>query len=76
VREIFGELPERATFFFVKERKELHYSPTEESVAAFRERLSGYILRIRAGEFPARTGYGCTHCDYRMLCEGMEGDQT
>lgn len=76
VRETFGELPERATFFFVKERKELHYSPTEESVAAFRERLSGYILRIRAGEFPARTGYGCTHCDYRMLCEGMEGDQT
>jgi len=54
----------------------LNYSPTEETIAAFRERLSGYILRIRAGEFPERTGYGCTHCDYRMLCEGMEGDQT
>jgi len=76
VQEIFGELPERATFYFVKEKKELNYSPTEETIAAFRERLSGYILRIRAGEFPERTGYGCTHCDYRMLCEGMEGDQT
>ncbi|TAJ43976.1 ATP-dependent helicase [Methanofollis fontis] len=76
VQELFGELPERATFFFVKDKKELSYAPTEETVAAFRERVSGYIQRIRAGEFPAVTGYGCKHCDYRMLCDGMEGDRT
>ena len=75
VREVFGELPERATFFFVREKKEWSYFPTEETVDAFRERVSGYIRRIRAGEFPAVSGYGCTYCDYQMLCEDREKEE-
>ncbi|WP_220681801.1 ATP-dependent helicase [Methanofollis formosanus] len=75
VREIFGDLPERATFFFVREKKEWSYLPTEETVGAFRARVSADIEQIRAGAFPAVTGYGCSRCDYRMLCEGTEGER-
>jgi hypothetical protein len=45
-------------------------------VAAFRERVSGMIGSVCAGEFVAKPSFmGCQRCDYRDLCEVGEKDK-
>jgi hypothetical protein len=45
----------------------------DESIAAFRERLSGMIAMVCAEEFVAKPSFmGCQRCDYQNLCEAGE----
>jgi hypothetical protein len=48
----------------------------EESIAAFRERVSSMISAVFLEVFSARPSYmGCGRCDYRDLCEvGEKGE--
>ncbi len=67
--EEFGELPAAAAYLYLKETKYIPYVPTETTIGAFRERLSGLIGNVLAGEFPSRQSYDCKWCDYQEICE-------
>ena len=68
IQEEFGVLPAEASYLYLRETKRLPYQPSEATVGPFRERLSGVIGAILAGEFPAVQSHGCMYCDYREIC--------
>jgi DNA helicase-2/ATP-dependent DNA helicase PcrA len=73
IQERYGELPERASFFFLKDNKVVDYRPDEEIIAAFRKKLSGMIDAVCAEEFAATPSYSaCMFCDFGPLCEEKE----
>jgi DNA helicase-2/ATP-dependent DNA helicase PcrA len=73
IQERFGKLPERTSFFFLKDNKVVDYRPDEESIDAFREKLSGMIDAVCAEEFAATPSYSaCRFCDFGSLCEEKE----
>jgi DNA helicase-2/ATP-dependent DNA helicase PcrA len=70
VQAMYGKVPVRASLYYLKDDKTMDYIPNEESIAAFKERVSGMISSVCSEEFPARPSYmGCGRCDYRDLCE-------
>ena len=70
VQAMYGKVPVRASLYYLKDDKTIDYIPDEESIAAFKERVSGMISAVCSEEFPARPLYmGCGRCDYRDLCE-------
>ncbi|RQD81831.1 MAG: ATP-dependent helicase [Methanocalculus sp. MSAO_Arc2] len=74
IRELYGELPERASLFYLTDNKIIDYVPTEESISAFSKSLEEMLDRILAGEFPAQPDYmRCQWCSYRDLCEMKNG---
>jgi DNA helicase-2/ATP-dependent DNA helicase PcrA len=69
----YGTLPVRASLYYLKDDKAIDYIPDDESIAAFKERLSGMVAAVCAEEFLARPSYmGCRNCDYGDLCEAGE----
>jgi len=73
VQALYGKLPVRASLYYLKDDKMIDYIPDEESIAAFRERLSAMIAAVCAEEFPAKVSYmGCRTCDYTDLCEANQ----
>jgi len=73
IRELFGELPERASLFYLADNRIIDYLPTGESIRAFSENLEEMLDSIQAGEFPARPDYQrCQWCPYGDLCEREE----
>ena len=76
VQAMYGKVPVRASLYYLKDDKTIDYIPDDESIAAFKERVSGMISAVCSEEFPARPSYiGCQRCDYRDLCEvGEKGE--
>jgi len=73
VQELYGTLPEKAELFFLKDNKRVPYTPTEESICAFKEMLSSLIDAILNERFPANPDFmRCQWCDYEELCEFRE----
>ena len=73
IHERFGELPRRASLFFLRDNKLVDYRPDEESIAAFREKLGRMIEAVCAEEFGPTPSYSaCMFCDYGPLCEEKE----
>ena len=73
IQERYGELPERASFFYLKDNKVADYRPDEETITAFREKLGGMVDAVCAEEFGATPSYSaCMFCDYGPLCEEKE----
>ena len=76
VRELFGQLPERATLFYPGDNRLVDYLPTEESIAGFSTILENLLGRILAGEFPAQPEYRrCGWCPYSDLCGNQDREQ-
>jgi DNA helicase-2/ATP-dependent DNA helicase PcrA len=75
VQQLFGSVPERASLFYLKDKKMVDYHPTAESMAAFRARIEGLIAQICAEEFEARPSERiCRRCDFGEVCGEREGD--
>ncbi|OPY37768.1 MAG: PD-(D/E)XK nuclease superfamily protein [Methanoregula sp. PtaU1.Bin051] len=75
IREMYGNLPEKATLLYLKDNNPVVYEPTEASVRAFTESMEQMIGRILAGEFPAQPGYRqCEWCPYGDLCGEREAE--
>ncbi|MDG6250275.1 PD-(D/E)XK nuclease family protein, partial [Methanocalculus sp.] len=73
-RELFGELPKRASLFYLADNRIIDYLPTEESIRAFTENLKEMLNSIQSGEFPAQPDYQrCQWCPYGDLCD-MKGN--
>ncbi|HIJ07568.1 MAG: UvrD/REP helicase [Methanomicrobiales archaeon 53_19] len=76
IRELYGELPERASLFYLADNRIIDYLPTEESIRAFTEHLEEMLDNIQSGEFPARPDYQrCQWCPYGDLCEREEENE-
>ena len=73
IRELYGKLPDRASFYYVKDDKMVDYFPTEETVGAFTETAKTIITAVCAEQFPPTPSFqNCKFCDYADLCEGKE----
>jgi DNA helicase-2/ATP-dependent DNA helicase PcrA len=73
VQAMFGKLPARASLYYLRDDRMVDYIPDDESIAAFKERLSSMIAAVCEEEFPAKISYmGCRTCDYTDLCETAE----
>jgi DNA helicase-2/ATP-dependent DNA helicase PcrA len=73
VKEMFGKLPQRASFYYNKENKMVDYFPTEETVGAFAETAKSIISAVCAEQFDPTPAYQtCRFCDYADLCEKKE----
>jgi DNA helicase-2/ATP-dependent DNA helicase PcrA len=73
VKEMFGKLPLRASFYFIKDNKMTDYFPTEETIALFAESAKMIITAVCAERFDPTPSYQmCKFCDYTDLCEKRE----
>jgi DNA helicase-2/ATP-dependent DNA helicase PcrA len=74
VKEMFGKLPQRASFYYIKDDKMVDYFPTKESVETFAETAKSIIAAVCAERFDPTPAYQtCRFCDYADLCEKKEG---
>jgi ATP-dependent DNA helicase UvrD/PcrA len=73
IKEMFGKLPQRASFYYIKDDKMIDYSPTEETVGVFTEIATSIISAVCAERFDPTPSYQtCRFCDYADLCERKE----
>jgi DNA helicase-2/ATP-dependent DNA helicase PcrA len=69
IRELFGRLPKRASFYYIKDDKMVDYFPTEETVGAFAETAISIISAVCMERFEATPSFQtCRFCDYADLC--------
>ncbi len=70
---MFGKLPQRASFYYIRDNKMVDYFPTEETVGKFTESVKEIIVSVCAEQFDATPSFQtCKFCDYRDLCERKE----
>jgi DNA helicase-2/ATP-dependent DNA helicase PcrA len=70
---MYGKLPQRASFYYIRDNKMVDYFPTEETIRAFTESAKGIISSVCAEEFEATPSFQtCKFCDYVDLCEKKE----
>ncbi|MEI6293449.1 MAG: UvrD-helicase domain-containing protein [Methanomicrobiales archaeon] len=73
VQQLYGKLPERAEFFFLKDGNHPAYTPTAGTIKAFEATVSDLINGIITEQFPPRPEYmRCKGCAYGSLCESKE----
>jgi len=74
IREMFGKLPQRASFYYIRDNRMVDYFPTEETVGLFAETAKSIISAVCAERFGPTPSYQtCRFCDYADLCEKKEG---
>jgi DNA helicase-2/ATP-dependent DNA helicase PcrA len=72
IKELFGKVPRRASFYYIRDNKMVDYYPTEETVGLFAETARTIIAAVCAERFDPTPGYQtCRNCDYADLC-GMK----
>jgi DNA helicase II / ATP-dependent DNA helicase PcrA len=72
IKEMFGKLPQRASFYYIRDNKMVDYHPTEETVGLFAETAKTIIAAVCAERFdPTPAHQTCRFCDYADLC-GMK----
>ena len=73
IKEMFGKLPKRASFYYIRDNKMVDYYPTEETVSLFAETAKSIISAVCAERFdPVPLYQTCRFCDYADLCEKKE----
>jgi DNA helicase-2/ATP-dependent DNA helicase PcrA len=72
IKEMFGKLPQRASFYYIRDNRMVDYFPTEETVGTFAETAKSIISAVCAERFGPTPSYQtCRFCDYADLC-GMK----
>ena len=73
IKEMFGKLPQRASFNYIKDNKMVDYFPTEETSGAFTGSVKEIISSVCAEQFEATPSFQtCKFCDYADLCGNKE----
>jgi hypothetical protein len=74
MKEMVGKLPQRASFYYIKDDKMVDYYPTEETVGLFAETAKTIIAAVCSERFDPTPAYQtCRFCDYADLCGMKEG---
>jgi RecB family exonuclease len=71
-REVLDLEPARLVFYNLMTNEAVAGTRDAKSLAETRDRIAAVADQIRAGEFPARRGYGCGRCDFKPLCPAHE----
>jgi len=72
IQNVYGKLPQAASFFYLEEGKMVDYIPTNETIEAFCDKLNEITDAVRNREFDPCPGWDCSYCDYAGLCEALE----
>ena len=72
IQNVYGKLPQAASFFYLEEGKMVDYIPTNETIEAFCDKLNEITDAVRNRAFDPCPGWDCSYCDYAGLCEALE----
>jgi putative RecB family exonuclease len=71
-REVLEMEPARLVFYNLMTNEAVAGVRDAKALAETRDRIASVADQIRAHEFPARPGYGCSRCDFKPLCPAHE----
>jgi DNA helicase II / ATP-dependent DNA helicase PcrA len=71
-REVLELDPVRLVFYNLRSNEAIVGERDAKALKKARESVSEVADLIRAGEFPAKVGFFCRDCDYRLLCPAHE----
>jgi DNA helicase II / ATP-dependent DNA helicase PcrA len=71
-REVLELTPKRLTFYNLVTNEAVVTERGAKALDAVRKTISETADLIRAGEFPARPGFICKHCDFQPICPAHE----
>jgi len=71
-REYFDWNPARLTLFYLQSNEGVSTTRDEKQLNKLRAEIQTAAADIRAGEFPAKTGFACRSCEYVSICPARE----
>jgi len=71
-QEVLGIDPTRLVFYNLTTNEAIPASRDAKTLAATKQRIASVADQIRAGDFSARPGFACSHCDYKPACPAHE----
>jgi DNA helicase-2/ATP-dependent DNA helicase PcrA len=67
-REVFGEVVARLVFYNIQNNESVGTTRDAEQLTRAEEDVQEVAAEIRAGHFPAKVGYFCRSCEFRLIC--------
>jgi DNA helicase-2/ATP-dependent DNA helicase PcrA len=67
-----GLMPARLTLHNLTANEPLSFVPEEKQKARALEKMREVADAVRAGEFPAKPGYACLRCAFKLICPEFE----
>ncbi len=71
-REYFDWNPARLTLFYLQSNEGVSATRDEKQLNKLRAEIQTAAADIRAGEFPAKSGFACRSCEYVSICPARE----
>ena len=76
VEKQYGELPEKASLFYLKHDKMVDNEIEKSQVESVKENIGGIVKSILNEEFEATPGYQiCRNCEYWSICDQKETEE-
>ena len=69
VKEIAGQVPEKLTYYYLRNNKKLSFSSTEKEREEIKDKIREKIKKIKESQFLATPGWQCKSCDFKHICE-------
>jgi ATP-dependent DNA helicase UvrD/PcrA len=67
-REVYGENVARLIFYNVQNNESVGTTRDAKQLGRAEEDVQEVAAEIRAGHFPAKLGYACKACEFRLIC--------
>jgi DNA helicase-2/ATP-dependent DNA helicase PcrA len=67
-REVYGEAVARLVFYNVQNNEAVGATRDAKQLGRAEEDVQEVAAEIRAGNFPAKVGYPCKACEFRLIC--------
>ena len=71
-RELFDWNPSTLTFHNLQSNSAVSAGRDEKKLNKVRAEIQEAAADIRAGEFPAKMGFACRYCDFKLVCPALE----
>jgi PD-(D/E)XK nuclease superfamily protein len=71
-QEVLGYDAERLVFYNLTTNEPVTTARDAKALKRAKDTVAEVADQIRAGEFPARSGFVCRYCDFRPICPAHE----
>jgi len=71
-REVLELEPKRLVLYYLMSNEAVATTRDAKSLAGAKKKIGEVADQIRAGDFPAKPGFGCGYCDFKPLCPAHE----
>ncbi|HVB86106.1 MAG TPA: ATP-dependent DNA helicase [Candidatus Dormibacteraeota bacterium] len=71
-REVLDLEPKRLVLYYLMSNEAVATTRDAKPLAAAKKKIGEVADQIRAGDFPAKPGFGCGYCDFKPLCPAHE----